>query len=174
MNPAPLLLTIAAAAAVLSLTARAESETATGYELKNRSSFKVDADARIPFWPIGFQRPKLKADGTIAKATVVATGIQLEPGHFSVTSILSGNPALATINGHSFEEGELLPVVYGNERLRVVIRAIREGGVTLEYDGQQIFVPMKRPELGSKRAQQKADAAEFSIKIGPSAPAAKK
>ena len=166
MNPAPLLLTIAAAAAVLSLTARAESETVTPYELKNRSSFKVDSDTRIPFWPIGFERPKIKADGTVAKSTVVAPRIQLEAGHFSVTSILSGNPSLATINGHSFEEGELLPVVSGTERLRVVIRAIRDGGVTLEYEGQQIFVPMKRPELGAKHSQQKAEPVEFSIKIG--------
>jgi hypothetical protein len=173
MNPAPLLLTIAAAA-VLSLTARA-AETAAGYELKNRSSFKVDADARIPFWPIGFERPKIKSDGTVAKSTVVASRIQLEPGHFSVTSILSGNPSLATINGHSFEEGEILPVVAGTERLRVVVRAIRDGGVTLEYEGQQIFVPMKRPELGAKHSQQKHEPVEFSIKIGaPASPSAKK
>ena len=168
MNPIPHILTIAVAAALLSATARAESDTSKGYELKNRSSFKVDSEARIPFWPIGFERPKIKADGTTTAPVLATPKIQIEPGHFSVTSILSGNPALATINGRSFEEGELLPVVFGTERLRVVVRAIRDGGVTLDYEGHQIFVPMKRPELNSKRTQEKAEAVEFTIKLGPS------
>ena len=168
MKTAPLFLTIAGAALVFSAPARAESEKTKGYELKNRSSFHTEADARIPFWPIGFVRPKIKADGTTTAPVVVASKIQLEPGQFSVTSILLGNPALATINGHSFEEGELLPVTYGTERLRVVVRAIRDGGVTLEYEGQHILVPMKRPELGQKQSQQKASATEFMIKLGPS------
>lgn len=165
MKPAPLLLTFAVAAAAFSVTARAESEKTQPYELKNRSEFHSESDARIPFWPIGFQRPKLKADGT-STAPVVMSKIQLEPSHFNVTSILLGNPALATINGRSFEEGELLPVVNGTERLRVVVRAVRDGGVTLEHEGQQIFVPMKRPELGQKQSQQKAGAVEFTINIG--------
>jgi len=168
MKPAPLLLTIAGAALALSAHLRAESERPKGYELKNRSVFNADSEARIPFWPIGFQRPKIKAVGNSAPV-VAASKIQLDPGYFSVTSILLGNPALATVNGRSFEEGELLPVVYGTERLRVVLRAIRDGGVTLDYEGQQVFVPMKRPELGQKHVQQKADAVEFTIKIGPSA-----
>jgi hypothetical protein len=155
--------------APLLFTAQAESDQTKGYELKNRSTFKVDSDVRIPFWPIGFERPKIKADGSIATPVLAPPKILLEPGHFSVTSILSGNPALATINGHSFEEGELLPVTYGTERLRVVVRAIRDGGVTLDYEGHQIFVPMKRQELNSKRTQEKAESVEFSIKIGPAA-----
>lgn len=170
MKQAALLFTIAAASVVLSYPALAETENTKGYELKNRSSFKVDSDARIPFWPIGFVRPQIKADGTLATPVLATPKIQLEPDNFSVTSILSGNPALATINGRSFEEGELLPVVYGTERLRVVVRAIRDGGVTLDYEGHQIFVPMKRPELGSKRSEQKADPVEFTIKIGAPAP----
>ena len=168
MKSAPLFLTIAGAALVLSAAARAESDKAKGYELKNRSSFRADGDVRIPFWPIGFQRPKIKADGT-TDAPVIASKIQIEPGQFSVTSILLGNPALATINGRSFGEGEVLPVVFGSERLRVVVRAIRDGGVTLDYEGRQILVPLKRPELGAKQSQQKAEPAEFTIKIGPSA-----
>ena len=167
MKSAPQFLILAGALLAFSATAWAEAEKAKGYELKNRSSFHIEGDARIPFWPIGFQRPKIKSDGTLAPV-VKASKIQLEPEHFSVTSILLGNPALATINGRSFEEGELLPVIYGTERLRVVVRAIRDGGVTLEYEGQHILVPMRRPELGQKHSQQKAEAVEFLIKIGPS------
>ena len=167
MKPAPLFFTIAAVASVFSASVRAESEKPKGYELKNRSSFHTDEDSRIPFWPIGFVRPKIKPDGTTTAPVAATSRIQLEPGSFSVTSILLGNPALATINGRSFEEGELLPVIYGTERLRVVVRAVRDGGVTLEYEGQQIVVPMKRPELGQKQAQEKTGPAEFTIKLGP-------
>jgi len=166
MKSAPHLLILAGTLLAFSASARAESEATKGYELKNRSSFHSEGDARIPFWPIGFQRPK--AGSPVAAPKVAASKIKLEPEHFSVTSILLGNPALATINGHSFGEGELLPVIYGTERLRVVVRAIRDGGVTLDYEDQHILVPMKRPELGQKQSQQRAEAVEFAIKIGPS------
>ncbi len=167
MNSVTSSLIVAGAFLAISAAGRADSEKAAGYELKNRSAFRASDDARIPFWPIGFQRPKIKSDGTAAARVVVASKIHLEPEYFSVTSILLGNPALATINGRSFEEGEILPVIFGTERLRVVVRAIRDGGVNLEYDGQQVVVPLKRPELGAKRAQQKAEPSEFLIKVGP-------
>jgi hypothetical protein len=171
MKPAQLLLTATAAACVLACTARAqESATPDGYDLKNRSSFQADPDARIPFWPIGWKRPATKSVST-ADAPRPSTKFQIEPSNFSVTSVLVGHPALATINGRSFEEGEVLPVVLGSERLRVVLRAIRDGGVTLEYEGQQIVVPMKRPELGARQTPQRAQPAEFTIQIG--APAQK-
>lgn len=145
--------------------ALAEAGKAPAYELKQRSSFHTEDDARIPFWPIGFQRPKFKGDGSSA-AVVKVSKIKLEPENFSVTSILLGNPALATINGRSFEEGEMLPVIYDTERLRVVVRAIRDGGVTLEYEDQQIVVPMKRPVLGQKQSDKKSEPVEFMIKLG--------
>jgi hypothetical protein len=170
MKSAKLLLTAAGAAIVFCGAAHGESEKVKPYELKNRSSFRADADARIPFWPIGWKRPVIKPDGT-TEVPLKAHKFEIEPDSFHVTSVLLGNPALATINGRSFEEGEVLPVMHGTERLRVVLRAIRDGGITLEYEGQQIQVPMKRPEVGLKRAEQKAEPAEFTINIG--APAKK-
>ena len=167
MKSATQSLIIAGALLATSAAGWAESEKTAGYELKSRSAFHSSDDARIPFWPIGFQRPKIKNDGTSAAPAVAASKIHLEPDQFSVTSILLGNPALATINGRSFEEGEVLPVIYGTERLRVVVRAIRDGGVNLEYEGQHVLVPMKRPELGQKHSEKKGEAAEFLIKIGP-------
>jgi hypothetical protein len=163
MKPALLILTIAAVAS--SAAVGAETEKAKAYELKNRSVFNADLEGRIPFWPLGFVRPK--AGVAVTYAAAPAAKIRLEPGHFSVTSILLGNPPLATINGRSFEEGELLPVIWGTERLRVVVRTIRDGGVTLEYEDQQILVPMRRQEIGQKHQQQQRDAAEFVIKLGP-------
>ncbi len=162
MKTTPFFLTVAAVA--VSALAQAEPEKLKGYELKNRSAFHVQEDARVPFWPIGFQRPLKDA---VVAPTVKVAKIRLDPTQFNVTSVLLGNPALATINGRAFGEGEYLPVIYGNERLRVVVRSIRDGGVTLDYDGQQIFVAMKRPELGPKQTQQQARPEEFAIRIGP-------
>lgn len=161
-------LTVAAFA--IAAAAHAAPETAKHYELKNRSTFTGGEDARIPFWPIGFQRPG-KGGSTVAAAAVVAPKIQLEPRHFNVTSILLGNPALATINGRSFGEGEALPVVFGSERLRVVVNRIGDGMVTLGYEGREIQVPMRRAELGVKQAQTPSRQPEFVIQIG--SPAAK-
>jgi len=165
------LLTIAASTAALSSTVHAESgadgNAVAGYDLKNRSGFRSDADARIPFWPIGWQRPKVKTGVETSVPVVEAPAIQLQANHFTVSSILLGHPALATINGRSFEEGEMLPVIYGEQRLKVIVRSIRDGGVWLAYEGQLTFVPMRRPELGNRPAQQKAEAVEFAIRIAP-------
>jgi hypothetical protein len=163
MKFAPLFLTIAAIA--LPAWARAESDKTKHYELKNRSVFHAGEDARIPFWPIGYHRPD-KSGSTGTVVAVPASKIQLEPRHFNVTSILLGNPALATINGRSFGEGEVLPVVSGSERLRVVVRRILDGSVTLDFEGNEIHVPMKRPELGQKQAQAQARPSEFVIQVG--------
>ena len=178
MKSAPLFLTIAAIAFSASAHARPEktqpetvvTEKVTRYQLKNRSAFNTGDDARIPFWPIGFQRP-VKGGTAVAAPNVVPPKIQLEPRHFNVTSILLGNPALATINGRAFAEGELLPVMSGNERLRVVVRRIHDGIVTLGYESVEIHVPMRRAELGAKQAQAQARPSEFTIQIG--SPAAK-
>ena len=169
MNPTKLLAGVAGCALVFSAPLHAESAPGTGtsYELKSRSKFRIDTGVRDPFWPIGWKKPKASTGGAVETIAVETPKVQLLPGHFTVTSILLGNPPLATINGRSFEEGELLPVVYGTERLRVVVRAIRDGGVWLEYEGQQIAVPIHRAELGPKHAEQKAQAPEFTIKIAP-------
>ena len=161
------LLTIAAGIAAAHAESATDGKAGAGYELKNRSVFRSDADARIPFWPIGWERPKAKTGGESGKPVVEAPAIQLQASQFTVSSILLGNPALATINGRSFEEGEVLPVIYGEQRLRVIVRSIRDGGVWLAYEGQLTFVPMRRPELGSRPAQQKATPVEFSIRIAP-------
>jgi hypothetical protein len=167
MNLSRLLIPIAAAC-VLSTAPRLAAEgTASGggYTLKHRSAFRIDRDSRVPFWPIGYKKPTAVAGGNGEAAEIEAKKPQIQPGQFRVTSILMGNPALATINGRSFEEGELLPVVNGGERLRVSVRAIRDGGIWLDHDGQVIFVPLARTELGPKKADKPVRQEEFTIDI---------
>src|SRR5437867_2040522 len=129
MKPTKLLTAVAGISLAACAGSHAESDALKGkagpYELKNRSSFGIEREARAPFWPIGWVRPKA---GEVVQRVETKTGgtsqIQLQPGYFHVTSILLGHPALVTINGRSFEEGEVLPVVSGSQRLRVVVRAI--------------------------------------------------
>jgi hypothetical protein len=168
MNPTKLLIALAGSLLSFSACAHAESSPAKvkaePYELKNRSSFSASPETRAPFWPIGWRKPN--ASGSVASTPVAEQPkIQLKASSFNVTSILLGNPALATINGHSFGEGEHLPVRFGSQELRVVIRAIRDGGVWLQYETQQVFVPMRRAEIGTKQVEQKADPAKFTIDI---------
>jgi hypothetical protein len=170
MKPAKLLFLMAGSSIAFSAVASAESNPSGGktgsYELKNRSAFRIDRDARAPFWPIGWQKPKKGSAGqTVAINAAPEPTIQLQANYFNVSSILLGNPPLAMINGRSFAEGELLPVVSGSQRLRVVVRAIRDGGVWIEYERQQVFVPMRRPALGTKQIEAKSSPAEFAIKI---------
>ena len=140
------------------------------YELKNRSTFTVERETRAPFWPIGWEKPK-NADA--AQPRVTPTGVvvavqkfEIQPQHFNVTSVLIGRPSLATINGRSFAEGELLPVIAGKDRLRVVVKAIRDGGVWLEHDAHQIYVPLRRKEIEARPVDPQPASSDFSIKIG--------
>lgn len=143
------------------------------YELKNRSRFTLERETRAPFWPIGWMKSKpgasLPTRLTTTGAAAPKQKFEIQPEHFSVTSVLVGKPALATINGRSFAEGELLPVIAGNDRLRVVLKAVRDGGVWLEHEARQIYVPIRRLEVEANRqTEQQPQSAEFSIRIGAS------
>jgi hypothetical protein len=142
------------------------------YTLKNRSSFSLPLEGRVPFWPIGWQRPKAGEPVRPTKATaapVVAPTILLTPESFNVSSVLLGNPSLATINGRSFEEGEYLPVRSGEQRLKVQVRAIREQGVWLQLDNNQpVLIPIRRDEIRAKTAPTPGQA-EWSIQLAPAA-----
>lgn len=169
---APVVATDSAAPAVTTdATAPAAPAPKLGpYELKNRSQFTLNREARAPFWPIGWTK-SMATDPNVPRVTkgVLASKkkFEIQPQHFSVTSVLVGRPALATINGRSFAEGEVLPVIAGNERLRVVLKAVRDGGVWLEHGATQIYVPIRRAEVDTTRStEQQPQSSEFSIQIG--------
>jgi hypothetical protein len=134
------------------------------YQLKNRSVFNFDANARPPFWPIGW----VHRAGSHEESQ---TGLKyvLEEKNFAVTSILMGPPAIAFINGRAYEEGQFLrqprasaagavaparPVATGANPLRIRVQRITDGQVWLGYDTQIIGVPLKRPELNERKGSQ--------------------
>ena len=127
------------------------------YDLKRRSVVSLDKDARAPFWPIGWKRPKTASTqnrdvaSTQPREAIAAPKFQLTSESFSVSTILLGNPSIAVINGRSFEEGQFLPVLAGDQPLKVQVRAIRDEGVWLQLDKQTpILVAMRRTTLRPK------------------------
>ena len=153
-----------AAIVTASVAVGAETGKVASYELKNRSTFGIKPGTRPPFWPIGWSKDQKPV--VVAGAPVQAKVFLIQPSHFRITSILLSNPPLATINGRAFGEGEFLPVEAGGQPVRVVVKAIRDGGVWLDQSGHQIFVPMQREKLVPRGpAEEKQINDGFTIKI---------
>jgi hypothetical protein len=160
-----------AASLSFALSGFANAQTSTAaqpprpYELKNRSTFAIDPDARTPFWPIGWKKTNKPFAPAVRVAPTVAREFQIQPQHFIVSSVLLGNPPLATINGRAFGEGETLPVVVGGQPVRVVVKGVRDGGVWLDQSGHQIFVPLRRQELPTRTPDIALPEKQFQIEI---------
>jgi hypothetical protein len=75
------------------------------------------------------------------------------------------NPPLANINGRSYGEGEFLPVEVGGQPIRVVVKDIRDGGVTLEHEGNQVYIAIKRQEIGPAKPATQLPPPTFKINI---------
>jgi hypothetical protein len=153
------------AIATATVATGAESAKTAPYELKTRSAFNIKAGTRPPFWPIGWnkdQKPVAVANAPVTKAFLI------QPNHFRLSSILLSDPPLATINGRAFGEGEFLPVEVGGQPVKVVVRAIRDGGVWLDQSGHQIFVAIPRGTLKLPSGDEKQPSEGFKITIDSS------
>jgi hypothetical protein len=136
------------------------------YELKNRSSFGINPGARTPLWPIGWKKGNAAFVPALNKPQVVTKAFQIQPSHFTVTSVLLATPPVAIINGRGFAVGESLPVVVGDKPVNVIVTAIRDGGVWLAQGSHQIFVPLRRQELVPRQATDPVQSKEqFKIQI---------
>lgn len=116
------------------------------YQLKTKSSFPAAEGARAPFIPIGWVRK----DGPVI---VVQQTTRIDESAFRVTSILLGNPALAVINGRSYEEGQFLRMPRGSQ-VRIRVYRITDGQVWLQHDDKLFSTPLKRPELGDRKTEE--------------------
>jgi len=121
----------------------------TRYELKNRSSFNLPDSTRPPFWPIGWVKR-----GASAAPVRMPTGPRyvLDEKNFAVTSILTGNPSLAVINGRSYAEGDVLRMPKGSGGVRIRVARIYDGYVQLRLDDQIISPKLRRDEIEPKKA----------------------
>jgi len=118
--------------------ARAE-ETAAAIELKNKSSFAMDASGRNPFWPIGW-KPVARVQNNTEH-----TGPDILPTAFLVSSItMDKGEHFAIINGKVMQEGQQFGLQLGNQTYQLTVKAIQDGRVILARRDQEIIVPLRR------------------------------
>jgi hypothetical protein len=121
---------------LLGIVHAAEKDPAT-IELKKKSSFDA-ADARDPFWPIGWKKPGPKSASGEA-------GPAIAPESFSLTSVTMGSgPHFAILNGKIMQEGQQFGLALNKEIYQVTLRTIEDGRVILAYQGSEIVVPLRR------------------------------
>jgi hypothetical protein len=117
--------------------ARAENAP-TAIELKNKSSFTIDASGRNPFWPIGW-KPVAKA------ATNDHGGLEIQPSAFVVSSItLDKGGRFAIINGKALQAGQQFGLQLGNQTYQLTVKAIEDGRVILMRRDEEIIVSLRR------------------------------
>jgi hypothetical protein len=117
-----------------------EENAAPAIELKNKSTFAMDASGRNPFWPIGW-KPVVRTQTT----TTEHTGPDILPSAFVVSSItLDRGARFAIINGKVMEEGQQFGLQLGNQTYQLTVKAIQDGQVILARRDQEIIVPLRR------------------------------
>ena len=122
----------------LALQYASAEETAPVIELKNKSTFAMDASGRNPFWPIGW-KPVVRVQ------TTEHTGPDILPSAFVVSSItLDHGARFAIINGKVMEEGQQFGLQLGNQTYQLSVKAIQDGQVILARRDQEIIVPLRR------------------------------
>src|SRR4051812_35524146 len=109
-------------------------------QLKNKSSFTMDASGRNPFWPIGW-KPVVHTQTT----TTEHSGPDILPTAFVVSSItLDQGARFAIINGKAMQEGQQFGLQLGNQTYQLTVKTIEDGRVILARRDQEIIVPLRR------------------------------
>ena len=131
------LLTLAGVILIALQCARGDEPIAI--ELKNKSSFTMDASGRNPFWPIGW-KPVARVQNTAEHV-----GPDILPSAFVVSSITVDNGTrFAIINGKPMQEGQVFGLQLGNQTYQLTVKAIEDGRVILARRDQEIVVPLRR------------------------------
>ena len=105
-------------------------------EVKNKSSFAMDANVRDPFWPIGWKPAAV--ENNQEQADIPANA-------FRVSSIaMQEGGRFAIINGKIMQEGQEFGLNLGGDVYKVEVKAIEDGRVILVQRGREIVVPLTR------------------------------
>ena len=116
------------------------AEEAPKVELKHRSAFNEEAEARNPFWPIGW-----KPTAKISNSSVENAGTKIPSNAFVVSSItLDPGARFAIINGKTLGEGQQFGLQLGNQLYQITVKAIQDGRVILLRRDQEIIVSLRR------------------------------
>jgi hypothetical protein len=126
--------------AALSLPGLRAQDAPPAIELKNKSSFTMDASGRNPFWPIGW-----KPVARVQNNTTEHSGPDILPTAFVVSSITMDQGArFAIINGKAMQEGQQFGLQLGNQTYQLTVKSIEDGRVILARRDQEIIVPLRR------------------------------
>jgi hypothetical protein len=118
--------------------ASARGEQPAAIELKNKSSFTMEASGRNPFWPIGW-KPVARA------STNEHSGPEIQPSAFVVSSItVDKGGRFAIINGKAMQVGQQFGLQLGNQTYQLTVKAIEDGRVILARRDEEIIVPLRR------------------------------
>jgi hypothetical protein len=118
--------------------ASARAEQPAAIELKNKSSFTMEASGRNPFWPIGW-KPVARA------STNEHSGPEIQPSAFTVSSItVDKGGRFAIINGKAMQVGQQFGLQLGNQTYQLTVKAIEDGRVILARRDEEIIVPLRR------------------------------
>ena len=113
---------------------------ASAIELKNKSSFAMEASGRNPFWPIGW-RPSPKTEAAAAEHA----GPEIPPNAFVLSSVtLDNGTRFAIINGKPMQEGQVFGLQMGTQTYQLTVKTIEDGRVVLSRRDQEIVVPLRR------------------------------
>jgi hypothetical protein len=125
---------------MLSAFAGARADQPARIELKNKSSFTMDASSRSPFWPIGW-KPAAKLSG----GGVANQGADIPPNALIVSSItLDPGAHFAIINGKIMPEGQEFGLQLGTQTYQITLKKVEDGRVILVRGDQEIVVPLRR------------------------------
>jgi hypothetical protein len=123
----------------LSLPCLRAEDAPPAIELKNKSSFTMDASGRNPFWPIGW-KPAARIQNNTEH-----TGPEIPPSAFVVSSItLDAGARFAIINGKAMQEGQQFGLQLGNQTYQLTVKSIEDGRVILARRDQEIIIPLRR------------------------------
>ena len=130
---AGLSLAISLAAASAQGPAPAGKASGKEYALSKTSSFSAPpADARNPFWPIGW------TPGPVVTAAAAVPVYTVKAEDFTLTTTSVDYPPLAIINGRSYAVGDAIPAAGGADTVKV--KAIQDGVVLLDHHGRELRV----------------------------------
>ena len=125
---------------LLAVALRCPGAEAPRIETKNKSSFKLDASNRSPFWPIGW-----KPSARVTNSAAEHAGPDIPTSAFAVSSITLGRGAhYAIINGKIMEEGQQFGLQLGSQTYQITVKAIQDGQVVLARRDQEIVIPLRR------------------------------
>ena len=127
------------------------AQTAEELGAPKLSAFEATSLPRDPFLPIGWRRPADEPAPVVKGGTVsVTTESYIRPEAFVVSSISVDRMTLAVINGKPYGEGDSLPFVAGDKKIKLLVQSIRDGVVTLRYNDYKVSCPIRLSQKPSE------------------------